>query len=46
MDMQVIAMIAAGIGIVATIVYIALGLVGIKTLQDIREHLRRMRNSN
>lgn len=46
MDMQVIAIIATGIGVVATTVYIALGLLGIKTLKHIREHLRRTRNSN
>ncbi len=37
MDTQTIAMIAAGIGVVATIVYLALGVIGVKTLRDIRD---------
>jgi len=37
---QTIAMVAAGIGVVATIGYYAIGLLGIKTLRDIRRDLR------
>jgi uncharacterized membrane protein YuzA (DUF378 family) len=37
MDIQTFAMICAGFGMAATVVYIVLGFKGIKTLQDIRE---------
>jgi hypothetical protein len=35
-----IAMIAAGVGVVATIIYILLGVKGVKTLSDIRDTLQ------
>ena len=41
METQTIAMIAAGFGIVATVVYVVLGIAGIKTLRDIRDRLAR-----
>ena len=44
MDTQTVAVIAAGIGVAATIVFAVLALAGVKTLQDIRDQLRRSRN--
>ncbi len=41
MDVQTFAMIAAGIGVVTTIIYVTLGFFGIKTLQDIRDQMRK-----
>ncbi len=46
MDLQVVAWVAAGIGVLATSVYIVLGLMGVKRLREIRDLLRRTRNSN
>jgi hypothetical protein len=37
MDMQTIGMIAAGLGVVATVIYIVLGLMGINLLRQIRD---------
>jgi hypothetical protein len=39
MDMQTFAVIAAVIGFLATLVYLGLGFLGVRTLQDIRKHL-------
>jgi hypothetical protein len=43
MDTETIAVVAAGIGVVATVVYLALGFAGIRTLRDIRDGIRRRR---
>ena len=40
MDLQVIGMIAAGIGVLATIAYIVLGVAGVKALRDIAAQRR------
>ena len=39
MDIQTFAVIAAVIGFLATLIYLGLGFLGIRTLQDIRNHL-------
>jgi uncharacterized membrane protein YuzA (DUF378 family) len=39
MNTQTIAMVAAGFGVIATLVYMLLGIAGIKTLRDIRDRL-------
>ena len=39
MNTQTIAMVAAGFGVIATVVYMLLGIAGIKTLRDIRDRL-------
>lgn len=41
MDTQTIGVIAAGIGVIATVIYLTLGFLGIRTLKDIRDNLRR-----
>lgn len=39
MNTQTIAMVAAGFGVIATVVYMLLGIAGIKALRDIRDRL-------
>lgn len=39
MNTQTIAMVAAGLGVIATVVYVLLGIAGIKTLRGIRDRL-------
>jgi hypothetical protein len=39
MNTQTIAMVAAGFGVIATLVYVLLGIAGIRTLRDIRDRL-------
>jgi hypothetical protein len=41
MDFRVIGMIAAGVGVVASIVWIVLAVGGLRVLRDIREELRK-----
>ncbi len=46
MDPHIVALIAAVIGIVATIVWIAFGLKGLRILREISDHLRQRRHSD
>lgn len=45
MDTHVIAEIAAGLGVLGTVVYALLLFMGVKSLRDIRDELRRRRSS-
>jgi hypothetical protein len=46
MNTESIAMIAAGIGVVVTLIYLGLGFMGISTLKDIRDSLHRRNPRN
>lgn len=46
MNTESIAVVAAGIGVVVTIVYLAFGFMGIRTLKDIRDTLYRRNARN
>jgi hypothetical protein len=43
MDVHLIGEIAAGIAVLATVVYLGLGIWGVKTLRDIRDAVRAKR---
>ncbi len=45
MDVRLIGEIAAGVGVVATVIWILLGVFGIRALRDVRDELRQRRGS-
>jgi hypothetical protein len=41
MNTETVAMIAAGLGVAGSIVWLVLGFLGLRTLRDVRDHLAR-----